>query len=645
VVNEDLPEILNLEGPNPLVLDAGSGIFDGLSDPDESPDDAKIVDASDLQQFASALQEAQHRTVEVEREIAKGKQKTPKMYRRNSKKTLSCCEKTRKDLASCGFHDVFSFLAMKEKERASRGGILEENKPADRSSTGGGGGAGEEEYGAAANDRERYSVHIGTEHVADGPRSPISCPLDEGQSQPSGDLVGHTFDEEEESSGEEQTPSFLHRTRYRIADADECASESGGISSDTEPLESRSRKGKERHWAAEEEEESSDENSKLVGVSWYKEASCKDSTSEAHPGPAGSCAGVENRDDGDSAGERGGDSPGPAPSQTPTAVSGHSSDFGLESEGVSSALEDADKPHKGWKDRKALATALPKLVGKSCNTKLDLILCARLTGMIGVLNLYLDPKLQSSWTNASMVVAKVEARGVKRARNLCEWILRFVQSGELPVHHLGQSRWNILDDEDLSQSLQTLLLSHTKGHYITASDVVKLVSGPIMQEKFTQSGISRTSISEHTARHWLQRLSWRYGAMHNGMYLDGHEHDDVVAYRAGFVARWKEYEKRFHTWDSNDVEHLPQNAFPVQGGRFRLILVTHDESVFYQNDSHKTHWIANTSKATPLPKGDGQSIMVSDFLTAEWGRLCDYNPEENILESVLILFLRWPMFY
>jgi hypothetical protein len=125
----------------------------------------------------------------------------------------------------------------------------------------------------------------------------------------------------------------------------------------------------------------------------------------------------------------------------------------LESEGVSSALEDADKPCKGWKDWKALATALPKLVGKSRNTKLDLILRAHLTGMIGVLNLYLDPKLQSSWTNLSMVVAKVEGRGVKRAHNLCEWILSFVQSRELPVHHLGYLRWNILDDKDLSQSL------------------------------------------------------------------------------------------------------------------------------------------------------------------------------------------------
>jgi hypothetical protein len=80
-----------------------------------------------------------------------------------------------------------------------------------------------------------------------------------------------------------------------------------------------------------------------------------------------------------------------------------------------------------------------------------------------------------------------------------------------------------------------------------------------------------------------------------------------------------------------------KNAFPVEGGRFRLILVTHDESVFYQNDFRKTHWIASTSKAAPLPKGDGQSIMVSDFLTSEWGRLLDMTPD-GVLESVFNSF-------
>jgi hypothetical protein len=186
-------------------------------------------------------------------------------------------------------------------------------------------------------------------------------------------------------------------------------------------------------------------------------------------------------------------------------------------------LEDAHtKRLEGWKDREALAKALLKLREKSCNSQLDLILCAHLTGMIGVLNLYLDPQLQSNWTELSVVVVKIEGHGVNRTHNLWEWILCFVQSGELPVHHLGQSRWTIFDDKDLSQTLQTLLLSHTKGCYITASNVVELVSGLVMQEKFTRSGVSHASILEHTTCHWLQQLSWCYGAMCNGMYLDGH---------------------------------------------------------------------------------------------------------------------------
>ena len=56
---------------------------------------------------------------------------------------------------------------------------------------------------------------------------------------------------------------------------------------------------------------------------------------------------------------------------------------------------------------------------------------------------------------------------------------------------------------------------------------------------------------------------------------------------------------------------------------FRLVLVTHDESTFYQNNCRKTVWAQKTSRPTPQPKGDGQSIMVSDFLTFEWGRLRD----------------------
>jgi hypothetical protein len=159
---------------------------------------------------------------------------------------------------------------------------------------------------------------------------------------------------------------------------------------------------------------------------------------------------------------------------------------------------------------------------------------------------------------------------------------------------------------------------------VKAEDVVDLVASREMQVTFSEKGICKPSISKRTATRWLQKLDWRYQKTRNGMYIDGHEREDVVAYRCAFVERWKTFEKRFHQWD-NDGRELPRpNGFPLpDNGPFRLVLITHDESTFYQNDRRKIAWAQTTSRPVPQPKGDGQSIMVSDFLTSEWGRLHD----------------------
>ena len=79
----------------------------------------------------------------------------------------------------------------------------------------------------------------------------------------------------------------------------------------------------------------------------------------------------------------------------------------------------------------------------------------------------------------------------------------------------------------------------------------------------------------------------------------------------------------FHLWD-NEGNELPwPQGYPVPGHRFHLILITHDESTFFQNDDRKAIWQHASKKGAPKPKGKGQSIMVSDFLTMEWGHLCD----------------------
>src|SRR5712672_2068272 len=107
------------------------------------------------------------------------------------------------------------------------------------------------------------------------------------------------------------------------------------------------------------------------------------------------------------------------------------------------------------------------------------------------------------------------------------------------------------------------------------------------------------------------------------MYIDGHEQDDVVEYRHVFISCRKQYKHCFHKWDYEGNELLWPDGFPIPDPCFRLIPIMHNKLTFYQNDQRNTAWTHSSDKPTPRPKGNGQSIMVSDFLTSEWGRLRD----------------------
>jgi hypothetical protein len=237
-------------------------IHDGLSDPNKSPDDANILDNSDLGQFASALQEAQCHAVQLESEIAKTKCRAPKTYQGDSKRTLHRREVACRVLASQGYHDVFTFMALKEKEISQQpegdlgdsgctnhllpGRIEPEEElgghhgngtppgPVHRAQCGGGADDGGE------------CAFTGGECMFAEPCSPVPrpCPLpspisdspDQGWVSSDENEPCTLAKEEEESSGEGESPSFLHRKRSWIVDTNEHASEFGGIDSDNKSL-------------------------------------------------------------------------------------------------------------------------------------------------------------------------------------------------------------------------------------------------------------------------------------------------------------------------------------------------------------------------------------------------------------------------
>lgn len=120
------------------------------------------------------------------------------------------------------------------------------------------------------------------------------------------------------------------------------------------------------------------------------------------------------------------------------------------------------------------------------------------------------------------------------------------------------------------------------------------------------------AIAETTARRWLKDLDFRYGTPVKGQYIDGHERADVVEYRQNvFIPKWEEFQKRMilRDNDGNIVQMPPPGQL--------VIPQTHDESTFYAHDQRKSRWIHISEGPTPVRKGEGTSIMVSDFCSPD----------------------------
>jgi hypothetical protein len=66
----------------------------------------------------------------------------------------------------------------------------------------------------------------------------------------------------------------------------------------------------------------------------------------------------------------------------------------------------------------------------------------------------------------------------------------------------------------------------------------------------------------------------------------------------------------------------------------RVIVWFHDESTFYANDRRKVRWVHLSEGAVPKPKGEGASIMVTHFVSADYG----WHQSKDGSEMAQILF-------
>ena len=535
---------------------------------DDLSDGPEIVTQTELDRFSAALQEAQQAAIEAERERERmRKRKTPKTYTGNSKKTLYRHRMAKQKLESKGFYGIAEYLELKKTNAAvDLSGDL--HAPVDQ---------GVQTSLSEMADQTDRNTTADQQAIRDARTDKQADPNMTADQQADPNMT----------ADQQATPGA---TADHQADPDAIVDQQPDPGNPDNPDKNMHVHTRDAMRQEEESEGSEDSRAQPDAIDLEDEDS---DNSEDRLGSKPSLRSLledlrKQRDLLD---------------QSPPSSEDNALDL----------IRSIDR----------LQEARTSLDLRSKDHSLDLFLRARILAMIGVLNLFLDSDLGHTWRQASLLVSKTQGHGVMHARNIRRWILSFLRDGQLPHHRLYQMRWSILNDEDIAQEIQLQLTQRSTQQFIKASDVMEIVASPEMQDRFAQIGVVKPSISERTAQRWLWKMQWRYRALQRGMYADGHEREDVVAYRKAFVDRWMGYEKRFHIWDDDGNPMPPPKGFPVPGYRFRLILITHDESTFYQNDERKTRWAHKAHKAPPQPKGEGQTIMVSDFLTVEWGCLRD----------------------
>jgi hypothetical protein len=226
----------------------------------------------------------------------------------------------------------------------------------------------------------------------------------------------------------------------------------------------------------------------------------------------------------------------------------------------------------------------------------------------------------TGWMEASETVAVTKGRGPYYGRTLRHWIKSFIADrNALPTNAWGSGNLSRLDADD---GLRDELRAHLQscGKYVRAQDLVDYLNRDQVKTHYNAS----VSISLKTAQRWMEDLGYEWTDSPTGQYVDGHEREDVVKYRQDvFIPRFFAKEPRLRVWregDDEDPGNIDQPAHASSSDR-RTVVWDHDETVFTANDRRERRWVPITENPVPRPKGEGHSLMVSDFVSADYGWL------------------------
>ena len=127
------------------------------------------------------------------------------------------------------------------------------------------------------------------------------------------------------------------------------------------------------------------------------------------------------------------------------------------------------------------------------------------------------------------------------------------------------------------------------------------------------------SIRLRTAIRWFHNLGFKPVSHKKGVYIDGHERDDVVQHRKCLLKTLHNL-RSAHKPPPQCSDEPPHVRQEEDEEKKELVVIYHDESIFNTNEGQKWMW-GEEERPAILPKTKGSGIMVSDFVEEHGGYL------------------------
>lgn len=247
-------------------------------------------------------------------------------------------------------------------------------------------------------------------------------------------------------------------------------------------------------------------------------------------------------------------------------------------------------------------------------------------------------------------------------RKVRRWTHQWVNERVLPMSCQGQHKkvYSLLDDPAIKAELRTYVrtnkwaMNPTKVGQFTENKLLPAAADKYLRHLVNDEmprGLKKymelqlfpriqlkvgKGISLTTARRWLRNEGFRYISHQKGLYFDGHDRPDVLAYRQKeFLPTMAAHTRRLVQYVVGDVDREvgppvdldPESGMPVKFHHLDfnfvercLVLCAHDEMTAQGNDAQDKNWVFE-SQHMLRKKGVGRGRHQSDVICSTTGWL------------------------